>query len=144
MKRKVIGIGPLETPDPMGCAARQAAIQANMERCPRFERCNRNKCPLDAELELRYGGTECLWMQDGDGKPRPANTGKGMVTYVTGAQMPDELLAYVPVENVERLNWSSSNRWQEMRVAAKSKTEREGGKRHPPIEELTPGGSTVT
>ena len=95
----------------------------NMMRCNRFESCNRNQCPLDHEIDLRVGGAVCLYMQDGDGQPRPTNTGKGMVTFVMGAQMPDDLLVYVPRGNVAKLNSRSKARWDmlaESREAAKS------------------------
>jgi len=141
-RNKVQGMGPLETPDPMKTSERQAAIQANMERCPRFERCNRNQCPLDAELELRYGGTECLWMQEGDG--RPMKTGAVTREYVRGAQMPDDLLRHVPEQNAERLNTRSYLRWWQFHPGAVAKFQRERAKRYPHTGECGAGGEFPT
>jgi len=101
----------------------QADLVKNLMRCNRFESCNRNQCPLDYELDLRVGGAACLYMQEGSGEPRPMGTGKGIITFVTGAQMPDDLLVHVPAENVSRLNARSKARWDtlsESREAAKS------------------------
>ena len=102
----------------------QAEVQANLERCPRFETCNRNKCPLDAELHLRYGGAVCLWMQAGDGQP--IKRGAVTMAYVRGAVMPDELLIHVPQNNVSQLNGRSQARWQELHAQTDSENEREG------------------
>ena len=99
----------------------QAEIVKNMMRCNRFESCNRNQCPLDYEIALRVGGAVCLYMQDGDGGA--VKCGNVTRTYVTGAQMPDELLVYVPSENAARLNERSKSRWDvlsESSEAAKS------------------------
>ena len=138
----VQGMGPLETPDPMKTSERQAAIQRNLERCPRFERCNRNQCPLDAELELRYGGTECLWMQEGDG--RPMKTGAVTREYVRGAVMPDELLVYVAWSNVLRLNGRSRTRWVELHPENDDIHQREGAKPHPHTGERDASGEFLT
>ena len=100
----------------------QAEIVKNMMRCNRFESCNRNQCPLDFDIALRVGGAACLYMQDGSGEPRAA-FGKHVQTFVTGAQMPDDLLAFVPSQNAARLNARSKARWDmlsESREAAKS------------------------
>ena len=97
-------------------------IIQNMMRCNRFDRCTRNQCPLDGELDLRVGGAACLYMQDGDGEPREVFGGKQQV-FVAGAQMPDDLLAFVPRQNSARLNVRSKARWDmlsESREAAKS------------------------
>ena len=67
----------------------QAELVRNLERCPKFERCNRNLCPLDYELERRHGGAKCRWLQEGDAKLVKT----GVATFPgLGAAMPDDLL----------------------------------------------------
>ena len=91
----------------------QGELVRNLERCPKFERCNRNLCPLDYELEKRHGGARCRWMQEGDAKP----VRTGVATFAgVGAPMPDELLRFVPERNVPKLNSRSRTRWQELRA----------------------------
>ena len=90
----------------------QAELVRNLERCPKFERCNRNLCPLDYELERRHGGAKCRWLQEGDAKLVKT----GVATFPgLGAAMPDDLLIHVPEKNVSRLNRRSRERWRELR-----------------------------
>ena len=98
----------------------QGDVVRNLQHCPRFERCNRNLCPLDLELHLRYEGGECRWMQEQAAKPRII-AGKSFI--VGGAIMPDEILRYVPKENVERLNFPSRRRWHELRAPEPPETD---------------------
>lgn len=41
-------------------------IIKNLERCPSFNRCSQNLCPLDLELHLRSGREQdkCRWMRE--------------------------------------------------------------------------------
>jgi len=41
-------------------------IMENLRKCPHFERCSQNLCPLDLELRLRSGGSSdrCRWMRE--------------------------------------------------------------------------------
>ena len=103
----------------------QAELVRNLERCPKFERCNRNLCPLDYELERRYGGAKCRWMQEGDAKPIKT----GVATFPgLGAPMPDDLLIHVPEKNVSRLNGRSRERWDELRAGSDAQNGPEGVK----------------
>ena len=122
----------------------QAELIRNLKRCPRFEQCNRNLCPLDLELEKRYGGNRCFWMREGEGTPRVSNLGGGRVqTHVAGAQMPDELLVHVPESNVSRLNDRSRTRWQELRAQTDPENAPEAAKSSHIYDKLVLGGSTV-
>jgi len=78
----------------------------NLRKCPRFHSCSRNLCPLDFELAERSGseGDKCRWMR---------NRTPGSRLFKN--KLPDELLKYVPKENVERLNETSRKRWLEIK-----------------------------
>jgi len=41
-------------------------IIENLKRCPHFDRCSQNLCPLDLELHLRRGSKQdkCRWMRE--------------------------------------------------------------------------------
>ncbi len=87
-------------------------INKNLRKCPEWEKCSQNLCPLDLELSLRSGGREdkCRWMC----KPRHLkykNTPK-----TEGSIMPDELLKFVPKNNILCLNMTSQKRYQELMV----------------------------
>ena len=86
-------------------------IVENLKRCPSYNTCNRNLCPLDLELELRYGGKGdmCKWMQE----PKPAKIGNRK--FISGGSvMPDELLKFVPKENVKWLNEVLQKNWHKV------------------------------
>lgn len=74
-------------------------IIKNLKRCPSFERCNKNLCPLDYELHLRSGGRDdkCRWLQKRNSK--------------TVSIMPDNLLEFVPKNNISKLNTESRKRY---------------------------------
>jgi len=79
----------------------------NLKRCPHFNTCSQNFCPLDSELDLRTGGKqdECRYMRE----PKRANiAGREFIS--GGAVMPDAPLKFVPQGNVERLNEASRQR----------------------------------
>jgi hypothetical protein len=84
-------------------------IMDNLRHCPSFDRCNKNICPLDLEMELRHGGGICKWMREAEER-FAFNT---MITF-GGKTMPDELLIYVPKENIKYLNSPSKNRANEL------------------------------
>lgn len=89
----------------------QDEIVENMKKCPHFESCSQNLCPLDIELELRYGNKNdrCRFMRE------PRATRIGIREFITGGSvMPDALLNFVPESNLERLNTSSQERWEEI------------------------------
>jgi len=73
----------------------------NLKRCPHFNKCSQNLCPLDLELNLRSGGTsdKCRWM-------REAKTIKIMgKEFISGGQvMPNTILNFVPGSNLKWLN----------------------------------------
>ena len=87
----------------------EAELIANIKRCPRYNRCNRNQCPLDYDLSLRAGGNPCPWT-------RNATEGRrgGKIVRFGGQAMPDDLLIHVPQCNVARLNAPSAARWREL------------------------------
>lgn len=89
----------------------QNQIIENLEKCPHFNNCSRNLCPLDFELSLRSGGKQdkCRWMRD-------AKTSKiaGREFVSGGGVMPTVPLNFVPRANIERLNKASQERWREL------------------------------
>jgi len=84
----------------------------NLKKCPRFNRCNQNLCPLDIELPLRTGGSgeKCFWM-----RPPSKKTIHGKVFISGGQVMPDGSLNFVPESNLEWLNTPSKKRWLELK-----------------------------
>jgi len=87
------------------------ALVENLEKCPHFNSCSQNLCPLDLELESRCGGKQdkCRYMRE----PKKANiAGREFVS--GGAIMPDAPLKFVPQRNLERLNETSKGRWHEV------------------------------
>ncbi len=90
---------------------KQEKVVEGFKKCPHFNSCNQNLCPLDLELELRTGnkGEECKWMREPIIKKINGNE------FISGGSvMPDALLNFVPVCNIKRLNQSSQNRLKEL------------------------------
>ena len=87
------------------------ALVQNLEKCPHFNSCSQNFCPLDFELESRYGGkaNRCRYMRE----PKRANIA-GREFMSGGAIMPDVSLKFVPQGNLKWLNEASKRRWQEI------------------------------
>ena len=87
-------------------------IIENLRKCPHFNRCSQNLCPLDLELHLRVGNEsdKCRWM-------REAKKVKiGEKEFVSGGQvMPDAILNFVPENNLKWLNESSQKRWRKLK-----------------------------
>ena len=79
----------------------QKELVENLKRCPKYEWCNLNLCPLDYELDLRVGRAreKCRYMRR-DRK----------------SIMPDELLKFVPKSNISKLNSVSQKRYKEIVV----------------------------
>ncbi len=90
----------------------QNKIMENLRKCPSFDSCNRNLCPLDLELHLRSGGKgdKCRWMKE----PKKKNI-KGREFMSGGGVMPDGILNFVPQGNLKLLNGNSQNRWLELK-----------------------------
>ena len=86
-------------------------LDDNLNKCPHFDSCNQNICPLDLELEQRDGGSgdKCRWM-----RPPLEKTIHGKVFIAGGGVMPDGLLNCVPRGNLELLNTPSKTRWLEI------------------------------
>ena len=80
----------------------------NLKRCPSFERCNQNLCPLDLELHLRSGREQnkCKWMREP--KMKKIN---GRKFIAGGGIMPNGILKFVPESNLKWLNEISQKRW---------------------------------
>lgn len=91
---------------------KQEKITKNLKKCPYFNSCNQNLCPLDLELELRKGkkGEECKWMREP--KAKKIN-GKEFIS--GGSVMQDALLNFVPACNIKRLNQASQSRLKELK-----------------------------
>jgi len=87
-------------------------IIANLRKCPYFDRCSQNLCPLDLELHLRKGSKQdqCRWMRE----PKKVKI-KDKEFISGGAVMPDAILNFVPEANLKWLNESSQKRWQELK-----------------------------
>lgn len=83
----------------------------NLEKCPHFNSCSQNFCPLDLELDLRYGGKEnkCRYMRE---PKRAIINGREFIS--GGAVMPDTPLKFVPESNFKWLNEASRKRWNEV------------------------------
>ncbi len=83
----------------------------NMEKCPSWEKCSQNLCPLDYELHLRVGGEsdKCRWMREPQKKKikgREFISGRGV--------MPSGILIFVPRENIKCLNKVSQKQWKKI------------------------------
>jgi len=87
-------------------------IIENLKRCPHFERCSQNLCPLDFELHLRSGKEQdkCRWMREP--KKKKIN---GREFIGGGKAMPDGILNFVPECNLKWLNEASRKRWKEIK-----------------------------
>jgi hypothetical protein len=83
-------------------------IMENLRRCPYFDRCSQNLCPLDLELHLRTGdfSDKCRWMREA--KKAKVN-GREFIS--GGRVMPDAILNFVPEGNLKWLNGVSQKRW---------------------------------
>jgi len=97
-----------------------------MKRCLHFDRCSQNLCPLDIELKLRSGGEadKCRWMRERRVQHRKVvfGDGRGHEFKTTGGSvMPDDLLKFVPIKNIARLNKPSQKSYEklETRLAEK-------------------------
>jgi hypothetical protein len=87
-------------------------IMENLRKCPYFDRCPQNLCPLDLELHLRSGKKEdkCRWMRE------PKRVKVKNREFISGGQvMPDALLKFVPDRNLKSLNKVSRKRWCELK-----------------------------
>ena len=91
---------------------KEIEIIKNLEKCPSFEHCSQNLCPLDLRLELRTGSDrdKCRYMKESQ---RTKIKGKVFISF--GKIMPDELLKFVPERNLKWLNNISRQRWKELR-----------------------------
>jgi len=91
---------------------KEEKIIENLKRCPHFNRCNQNLCPLDLELNLRSGGEsdKCRWMRE------TKKSKIGDKEFISGGQvMPDAILNFVPRSNLKWLNEVSRKRWFELK-----------------------------
>ena len=86
-------------------------IIQNLERCPHFETCSQNLCPLDLVLHLRVGGKadKCRWMRE---KRKIRISGKEFTS--GGGVMPNAPLNFVPRRNLKWLNTPSQKKWSEI------------------------------
>lgn len=83
----------------------------NMRKCPFFDLCSKNICPLDYNLKFRVGSDKdkCKWMR---GHRLKKVNGK---TFTSGDTiMPDGSLKFVPECNLKHLNKPSQDRWLEL------------------------------
>lgn len=83
-------------------------IVSRIKKCPYFEKCSQNLCPLDLELNLRYGGKadKCRYMRE----PKQVRIG-GREFISGGSVMSDAPLNFVSESNLEWLNEASRKRW---------------------------------
>ena len=86
-------------------------ITTNLERCPHFDACSQNLCPLDFHLYKRVGGerNKCRWMREAS-KAKIGN--REFISH--GRVMPNGILNFVPRSNLEWLNTPSQERWREI------------------------------
>lgn len=90
-------------------------IIKNLKKCPSFGKCNKNKCPLDHEINKRVylGGSEwCKWTKMNYPRKKVL-TLNGVETVVESGHsiMPPEVFKYVPVNNYPYLNNSTFNHY---------------------------------
>jgi len=91
-------------------------IVRNLKRCPTFDKCSLNLCPLDFDLKERTGSEsdKCRWMKEA----RQCKIGNQ--EFIAGGKaMPDELLEFVPESNLGWLNEKSQKRWSELKRLVK-------------------------
>ena len=84
-------------------------IIENLKKCPYFDRCSQNLCPLDLELHLRAGSDrdKCRWMRE------PSVKKVGNKEFMSGGGvMPSAVLNFVPESNLKRLNQSSQEAYK--------------------------------
>ncbi len=86
-------------------------INENIKKCPYWERCSMNLCPLDLEINLRVGKRDdmCRWIK----VPRKKNI-KGREFISGKGVMPNGLLIFVPRGNVKWLNGPSQEQWKKI------------------------------
>ena len=91
---------------------KQDKIIENLEKCPNFEKCNQNLCPLDLELSKRSGGQrdKCRFARE----QQTAKIAEKTIEF-GGRLMPDCTLNLVPRENLDSLNKASQARWHEIK-----------------------------
>jgi hypothetical protein len=80
----------------------------NMEKCPSFQKCSQNFCPLDSKINLRVGSEQdkCRWMRN------PTKKKIGRREFISGGrQMPSAILENVPESNLRWLNGPSKKSW---------------------------------
>jgi hypothetical protein len=80
----------------------------NMKKCPHFNECSQNLCPLDIDLYLRVGACrdKCRWM-----RPPLKKKVHGKVFICGGKVMPNGVLNYAPESNLKWLNTLSKKEW---------------------------------
>lgn len=94
-------------------------IGENLRKCPHFDKCNQNLCPLDFDLHLRVGSEKdkCRWMRERQAGLRKFKDKSGVEHkfYSSGSPvMPEWLLKYVPKKNIKWLNESSRKKWHRL------------------------------
>ena len=92
-------------------------ITENLQRCPHFDKCSQNLCPLDLELNLRSGNTsdKCRWMRE------PKQTKLGDKEFISGGRvMPNAILNFVSEDNLKWLNGISQKAWQLLKNNSKT------------------------
>jgi hypothetical protein len=82
-----------------------------MERCPYFQGCSRNFCPLDTDLAIRSGKARdlCRFMRE---PKKKCINGQRFIS--GGAVMTDASLNLMPQSNIGRLNTASKARLAEL------------------------------
>jgi hypothetical protein len=90
----------------------QDRIIENLKKCPHFDNCSQNFCPLDLALSERTGGKQdnCRWMREAK---QVKIAGREFVS--GGGVMLDAPLNFVPNVNLGRLNQASRIRWQKLK-----------------------------
>lgn len=89
-------------------AMTQERIISNLKKCPRFNNCSINICPLDLEVNLRNklpGEKDCPFTIK-----KKAKNQKGIKTLA-----PYSILEVIPESNVKLLNKRNQKRWRGLR-----------------------------
>ena len=82
-------------------------IIENLKRCPKFNKCSANLCPLDLRVDFKnnlLGEERCPFTIN-----RKVKFQKGIKT-----QMPSHILEFVPESNIKMLNKRNQKRWHDL------------------------------
>lgn len=86
-------------------------IIENLKKCPYFNACSKNLCPLDPDIELRSGkqADKCRWTIE----PLTKTINNKEITF-GGAVMPNAILNFVKFGQIKHLNQASREAYKRL------------------------------